>query len=310
MTTDPIRVDVICGPTAAGKSAVAMCLAQRHPIAIVSADSRQVYRGFDVGTAKPTLDERARVPHFGVDVAEPVERYSAARWAASFDRWLEDARSLGRRALVVGGTGLYLRAIAAPLFEEPPLDPVARLALQAQLDSLSTDELRRWVGAIDPVRAHLGRTQMLRAVEVAVLTGRRVSELHAEAAPTPRHALRYLVVDPGREVLRARIAERTDAMLAVGWTDEVRGLVDVVPDDAPAWNGTGYETLRRHVRGEIPLDVARERIVVETRQYAKRQRTWFRHQLRGADVTWLDPLRPDASAIADAWLHGQRSTPA
>jgi tRNA dimethylallyltransferase len=267
-----------------------------------------VYRGFDVGTAKPSAGERSRVPHFGIDVADPRERYSAARWAESFDPWAAEARALGRAPLVVGGTGLYLRALAAPLFEEPPLDPARRAALEPLLAELTGDRLRRWVEALDPPRAHLGRAQLLRAVEVALLTGRRLSELHDRSARAPRHHLRYLVVDPGRDVLRERIAERTDAMLAAGWVDEVRALACAVPDDAPAWNGTGYETLRRHERGELSLDEARERIVIDTRQFAKRQRTWFRHQLAGADVTWLDPLDPRADDVAEAWLHGPRST--
>jgi tRNA dimethylallyltransferase len=299
-------VRVICGPTAAGKSALAMRLAERHGLAIVSADSRQVYRGFDAGTAKPTPEERQRVPHFGIDVAAPAERYSAARWADSFDEWAAAARALGREPIAVGGTGLYLRALAAPLFEEPPLDERRRAALAAQVDALPTETLRRWTRALDPARAHLGRTQLLRAVEVALLTGRRLSALHASAARAPRHALRYLVVDPGRDVLRTRIAARTDAMLAAGWVDEVRRLVRVVPADAPAWNATGYDTVRRHLTGELTLDDARERIVIETRQYAKRQRTWFRHQLRDADAVWLDPLAPNALEIAEAWWRGGR----
>jgi tRNA dimethylallyltransferase len=142
------RVDVVCGPTAAGKSALALRLAERHGLAIVSADSRQVYRGFDVGTAKPSADERSRVPHFGIDVADPHERYSAARWAESFDAWVAEARAVGRAPLAVGGTGLYLRALAAPLFEEPPLDPTRRAGLEPVLGDLSGDRLRRWgVGA-------------------------------------------------------------------------------------------------------------------------------------------------------------------
>jgi tRNA dimethylallyltransferase len=285
-----------------------MRLAERLRLAIVSADSRQVYRGFDIGTAKPDAAERAIAPHFGIDVADPETRYSAALWAEAFERWSVDAHALGREPLVVGGTGLYLRALAAPLFAEPPLDDARRAALASTLDGLDTRELRRWVEALDPARAHLGRTQLLRAVEVALLTGRRLSELHETAARDARYVLRYLVVDPGRDVLRERIAARTDAMLATGWVDEVRRLVDVVSERAPAWNGTGYEVLRRHVRGELSLDEARERIVTETRRYAKRQRTWFRHQLRDADVVWIDPLDSDAADVAAAWWNGERSS--
>jgi tRNA dimethylallyltransferase len=162
------------------------------------------------------------------------------------------------------------------------------------------------VERLDPPRAPLGRAQHLRALEVALLTGRRLSDLHAEGARPARHRLRYLVVDPGREALRAWIAARTDAMLAAGWLDEVRALTERVPDDAPAWQGTGYDALRRHVRGELTLPEARELVVIETRQYAKRQRTWFRHQLAGADVSWLDPRADDAVELAAAWWRGER----
>ena len=298
-------VAVICGPTAAGKSALALRLATRVGGVIVSADSRQIYRGFDVGTAKATPDERRRVPHYGIDVAGPEERWSAARWAEAAEGWMADARREGRAPLVVGGTGFYLRALAAPLFEEPPLDAARRAALQAELERLPVDALRRWTARLDPARAHLGRTQLLRALEVALLTGRRLSDLHAEHARPPRVRLRYLVVDPGPP-LGDRIAGRVHDMLAHGWLDEVRRLAARVPPDAPAWQGTGYAELRRHLAGELTLDEAVARTVVDTRQYAKRQRTWFRHQLPGDDVVRVNPDDPRCDAITDAWW---RATP-
>lgn len=294
-------ISVICGPTGAGKSAIAMALAERFGLAIVSADSRQIYRGFDIGTAKPSPDEWARIPHFGVDVADPTERYSAARWADACAGWVDAARAAGCEPLIVGGTGLYLRALAEPLFVEPPLDPTRRAALADVLEGMSVEQLRRSVRALDPSRAHLGRTQLLRAVEVALLTGRRLSALHAERARPARFRLRYLVVDPGRDALREQIARRADAMLAVGWVDEVRTLTERIPTSAPAWQGTGYDVLRRHVLGELSLAAARERVVIATRQYAKRQRTWFRHQLPPEDATAVDPRAADADAAAAAW---------
>ena len=293
-------VPVLCGPTAAGKSALAMRLAERVGATIVSADSRQLYRGFDVGTAKPTREERARVPHEGIDVAEPTERWSAARWAADAERWLADAHAAGRPPLVVGGTGFYLRALAERLFEEPELEPAHRERLAGWLERLSMDELRRWVAAIDPERAALQRTQLLRAVEVALLTGVRLSAWHRAAARPSRHVLRYLVVDPG-PVLAERIAARVDAMLAAGWPDEVLALERVVPADAPAWKASGYDALRRHLRGELSLDEARALVTIETRQYAKRQRTWFRHQLPADAVVRVNPDDPEADAVALAW---------
>ncbi len=293
-------IPVVCGPTAAGKTRLALWLAEQADVTIVSADSRQLYRGFDVGTAKPTLAERLAVPHRGVDVLEPTQRASAAWWADCADGWIRETLALGRVPLVVGGTGLYLRALFGDLFDEPPLDETRRVALQDELASYPTETLRRWVQQLDPSRASLGRTQLLRAIEIALLTGRRVSELHQERRRPARWRARYLVVDPGPE-LATRIEGRVDAMLAGGWRDEVRHLIATVPADAPAWNATGYRAIRQLERGELAERDAVRQVVVETRQYAKRQRTWFRHQLAGDDVTRLDPRDPEWRARALSW---------
>jgi tRNA dimethylallyltransferase len=290
----------VCGPTAAGKTRLALWLASRADVTIISADSRQLYRRFDVGTAKPTAAERRAVPHCGIDVLDPTERASAAWWAGRADAWIRDCLATGRVPLVVGGTGLYLRALFGDLFDEPALDESRRAGLQRELSSYSVDTLRRWVRELDPPRAALGRTQLLRALEIALLTGRRVSELHRERHRPPRWTARYLVVDPG-PALSARIAERVDAMIADGWREEVRTLIAEVPADAPAWNATGYRTIRLLEEGELTERNALERVVIDTRQYAKRQRTWFRHQLAGADVTRLDPRDPDWESRALSW---------
>ncbi len=300
---DESSVRVICGPTAAGKSAIALALAERHAGAIISADSRQIYRGFDIGTAKPTAEERRRVPHYGIDVCEPTERYSAAAWAGDAERWIEQAVAAGRTPLLVGGTGFYLRALFGPLFDEPALDPARRTALAEVLGTMRIEELRRWCRALDPARAHLGRTQLLRAIEIALLTGRPVSALHRERARPPRWRARYLLVDPGNS-LAGRIEARVDAMLAAGWVDEARHLSALVPGDAPAWKATGYGIMRSVAEGATSLERGRESAIIETRQYAKRQRTWFRNQLKGERVTRLDPERPDSARVADRWWLG------
>jgi len=293
-------IPVLCGPTAAGKTRLALWLAERADVTIVSADSRQLYRGFDIGTAKPTPAERRAVPHCGIDVLDPTQRASAAWWADQADAWIRDVRAQGRIPLVVGGTGLYLRALFGELFEEPPLDHRRRDALQQELSAYRTDTLRRWVGELDPPRAALGRTQLLRAVEIALLSGRRVSDLHRERQRPPRWSARYLVVDPGPE-LATRIETRVEAMMQDGWRDEVRRLVAEVPADAPAWNAAGYRTIRLLERGELTERDAVQRVVVETRQYAKRQRTWFRHQLAADDVTRLDPRDSEWESRALSW---------
>ena len=294
------RIRVICGPTAAGKTCAATWFARVADIGVVSADSRQLYKGFDIGTAKPTVRDMLAAPHLGIDVLEPTARASSAWWAARADGWLDELRVAGRTPLVVGGTGLYLRALFGELFEEPPMDAAARTKLQAVLAGKTSDELRRWVLALDPARAHLGRTQQLRAIEIALLTGRRVSDLHRETARPPRRRARYLVVDPGPS-LAFHIETRTDTMFTNGWAEEVRQLMRDVPEDAPAWNASGYRTVRALVRGKVTMREATSRVIIETRQYAKRQRTWFRHQLHGEDVTRLSVHEPDWAERASAW---------
>lgn len=294
------EIRVICGPTAAGKSAVAMFLAARMRSAIVSADSRQVYRGFDIGSAKPSVAERAAVVHRGIDIIDPGDRYSAAAWAAAADGWIEESLQSGTAPLVVGGTGLYLRALFEGLFDEPALEPARREQLASVTGAFDVPELRRWVTHLDPGRATLGRTQLLRVIEIALLTGHRMSDLHRDRARRARWRPRYLVVDPGA-ALADRIGRRIDDMLDHGWMDEVRQLMETVPAAAPAWKTTGYDAVRRLVSGSLSLAQAREIILIETRQYAKRQRTWFRHQLPADRVTRLDPTTSDWHAVAERW---------
>ena len=303
--SDAAELRVICGPTAAGKSALALELAARHGATIISADSRQIYRRFDIGTAKPTHDEQSRVPHRGIDIAEPTERWSAARWADAADQWVNERSAA--KTVIVGGTGFYLRALTTPLFDAPPLDADARAALARELAPFSLHTLREHCASLDPALAHLGRAQLLRAIEVATLTGQRLSELQRDNARAPRRRARWLVVDPG-ERLAAQIERRIDAMLDGGWIEETRTLMRDVPDDAPAWQGCGYDAVRDIATGVRTPAEAREAILISTRQYAKRQRTWFRHQLRDADVTRVDPHDAATAARIEEWWHGgQRS---
>lgn len=284
-----------------------MALAAAHGARIISADSRQIYRGFDVGTAKPSRDEQSRVPHAGIDVAEPTVRWNAAQWAESARGWLAEDAARGRPSIVVGGTGLWLQALVRPLAGEPPMDPARRAALQAELAALETEELRRWVERLDPTRAHLGRAQLTRAAEVALLSGTRLSDWHARGPTVSPLDARWLIVDPGA-VLDERLVRRRATMLSEGWLDEVHRLTPSVPDDAPAWNACGYREIREVVRGERAIEEAMEAVRISTRQYAKRQRTWFRNQLEkvGA-VTRLDPTAPDALAAAERWFSEEAS---
>ncbi|MFN2397259.1 MAG: tRNA (adenosine(37)-N6)-dimethylallyltransferase MiaA [Gemmatimonadaceae bacterium] len=302
------KLRVICGPTAAGKSALAMLLARRFNATIISADSRQVYRGFDIGTGKPSLADRDKVPHRGVNVADPVERYSAARWAREAATWVAEARSHGSTPLVVGGTGFYIRALITPLFDEPELDPTRRQQLELYLGSLPTETLRHWCEHLDPARAHLGRAQLLRAIEVSMMTGRSISDWHSTSPrQASNYSAKYLLVDPG-PALRRLVADRVQRFFAAGWGSEVESLLRNVPEDAPAWNATGYDLVRDWVRGLATRAEATDRITIRTRQYGKRQRTWFRHQIRGSLVTILDPSRENALERAVDWWEDTNDT--
>ncbi len=299
-TSEP-AVPVICGPTASGKSALAMRLADEAPVTIISADSRQLYQGFDIGTAKPTPQEQARVPHVGIDVAAPTERWSAWRWAVMARSAIREARAAGRVPVVVGGTGFYIRALVAPLASVPTLDAPRQAALSTWLDTLPHEELRRWCTVLDPERAARGPVQWRRAIEVALLTGTPLSTWHRrDAGDTAPLAVHYLVVDPGPS-LAHRIEARVHAMLDAGWVLEVANLLARIPPTAPAWQSTGYDAVRAHVEGHVSLADATSRVIVDTRQYAKRQRTWFRHQLQEGAVTRLSPIDPDAIERVLAW---------
>lgn len=303
----PLVVRTIVGPTAAGKSAIALWLAARHAVTIISADSRQIYRGFDIGTAKPSAADRALAPHRGIDIVDPSVRYSAFAWAAAASGWIGESVAAGRIPVVVGGTGLYLRALYEPSFDDPPLDPVRRRRLDAFLAALTMPELRAWCAVLDPPRATLGRTQLLRSLEVALLAGQRLSALHVKMHRPPLHRVHYLLVDPGA-ALAERIAARARLMLTSGWVDEVRRLMITVPADAPAWNSTGYKTVRSLASGGVTAAAALERIIIDTRQYAKRQRTWFRHQLPAPTVTTIDPLASGWEARLGRWWEGEPVT--
>ena len=267
---------------------------------IISADSRQIYRGFDIGTAKPTASELKTIPHRGIDIVPPTIRFSASQWAASAESWIEEAESTGRVPLIVGGTGFYIKALFDPLFDSPDVDPTRRAALEGIVGEMSLADLQRWCETLDPHRSKLGRTQLIRAIEIALLTGYRISALHETEARQSKHIPAYLVVDPGLR-LAERIVTRVDAMIDAGWLNEVSNLDRSLPEGAAAWKASGYGILRLVAREQLDLSSARQRIIIETRQYAKRQRTWFRHQLGEASVTRVDPTSADWEATVHRW---------
>jgi tRNA dimethylallyltransferase len=301
------RVPVIVGPTAVGKTAVALALSAHWPLEVISADSRQVYRRLDIGTAKPTAKERARVAHHGLDVIEPGTRYSAGRFAHDAAGWIREARNRAKLPVVVGGTGLYVRALAEGLFQEPDLDPARRRSLDAFTARLEPLELLRWAGRLDPGFRGGGRQRAARAIEVALLTGHPLT--HWQEAARSGGAIRpwYVVLTLPRPVLHQRIARRAEEMVRRGVIEEVAAvLAEGHAPSAPGLDGIGIREAVEYLHGRRARESVAEAIAVSTRQYAKRQETWFRHQLAG-DVVSLDATRPPeklAAEIARLWAGG------
>jgi len=296
---------VLVGPTGVGKTAVAAELATLRPITVISADARQVYRRLDIGTAKPTAALRAAVPHLGIDIIEPGERYSAGRFAREAAVWLEQVWTAGREPIVVGGTGFYVRALAEGLFHEPPLDAARRDSLRAWAARLPAARLAHWAARLDRGFAGGGRQRGARAIEVALLTGRALSWWQREARATGAMVPWYIHLTLPRDALQRRIAARVDGMLAGGLVGEVKALLDSGLDAAaPGLDGVGYREVVAMLRGDLPESGLREAIVIATRRYAKRQETWFRHQLRdggrgtGEGSVWSLDATEGASVLA------------
>ncbi len=304
-----VSVPVVVGPTAVGKTAVALALAAHLPIEVISADSRQIYRRLDIGTAKPTRRERIRVPHHGLDVTEPGVRYSAGQFARDAARWVGEIRNRGHLPLVVGGTGLYIRALAEGLFHEPHLEPARRRALDAFTARLEPLELLRWAGRLDPGFAGGGRQRAARAIEIALLTGRPLSHWQAAARAGAAIDPWYVVLTVPRPVLQQRITVRAEEMVRRGLIEEVASVLAEGPRaDAPGLDGIGIREAVEYLHGQRPREDVAEAIAVATRQYAKRQQTWFRHQLGGSAIVTLDASRPAerlAEEIAALWQRRQ-----
>jgi tRNA dimethylallyltransferase len=286
----------VVGPTASGKSDAAMMLARSLDAEIVSVDSMLVYRGMDVGTAKPTREERALVPHHLLDLAEPSERFTVARFQACARRALARVA----RPLLVGGSGLYFRAVVDEL-SFPPEDPVVRASLEAEADDLGADELYRRLADTDPVaaaRIEPGNVRrIIRALEVTAISGAPFSSFAAAWDRYDASRVRAAGVRIERDVLARRIGARVLAMLEGGWLDEVRDLVE---RGFGAWltstQAIGYAELTRHLDGRLSLDEAAERTVQRTKELARRQMAWFRRDPR---IRWFDAGSGGAAEIAE-----------
>lgn len=295
---------MLVGPTAVGKTAVAMALAAHWPLEIISADSRQVYRRLDIGTGKPSRKERARVPHHGLDLVDPGARYSAGHFARDGACWLGEIRVRGNLPVVVGGTGLYVRALAEGLFAEPSLDAAKRRSLDAWTARLEPIELLRWASRLDPEFRGGGRQRAARAIEVALLSGHPLSFWQQAARAQGSLDPWYIVLTVPRPVLHQRIVRRAEDMVRRGLIEEVAAvLAEGHGAKTPGLDGIGIREAVEYLHGVRPRESVAEAIAVSTRQYAKRQQTWFRHQL-GGNVVALDATRtPEklAAEIASLW---------
>jgi tRNA dimethylallyltransferase len=296
------RAILIAGPTASGKSALALRLAQRLGGAIVNAHSMQVYRDLRLITARPTLDEEARAPHFlfgHVDAAAP---YSVARWLAQARAAIAEAEARGLMPIVTGGTGLYFKALTLGLSDLPAVPPETRAVLWAACEGVANERLHADLTRRDPATAATlrpgDRQRVLRALEVLEATGRPLSSFHGErrGAVLEPGAFSGIFLAPEREALYRRIDARFDAMIESGALDEARALFARGLDPAlPAMRAHGVPWLMRALRGDISLPDAIARAKADTRHYAKRQFTWFRHQ--GEGFSFVTPEEAEAAVL-------------
>ncbi|MGY3264154.1 tRNA (adenosine(37)-N6)-dimethylallyltransferase MiaA [Lysobacter sp. HA35] len=290
----------LMGPTASGKTALAVEWAQRLGGEVVSVDSALVYRGLDIGAAKPTAEERGGVAHHLVDVREPWQPYSAAEFATDALAAVEDILARGRLPILAGGTGLYFHALLRGLAPMPEADADVRATLETEAAERGWAMLHAELATVDPEaasRIHVTDAQRIqRALEVWRISGRTISDWRRErpAHRFPCRVLKLVVAPPSREVLHDRIARRFDAMLDAGFLDEVRRLRALPelathprPLDLPAMRAVGYRQAWEHLDGQFDAATLRDRGVFATRQLAKRQLTWLRGEL---DALWGDPL--------------------
>jgi tRNA dimethylallyltransferase len=296
---------VLVGPTAVGKSAVVAALAARRRLEVVVADSLQVYRGLDVGTAKPTPAERARIPHHLVDLCEPTAPFTAADFAALARRAVAEIAARGRLPVVAGGTGLYVRAFLRGALAGPGGDPALRRRLLGEVERHGPAALHAQLASVDPATAAAihphNVVRVLRALELYHLAGRPPSEFRRWPAGPPPPGVHLVGLRRGRDDLAARIEARTRAMLGAGLLGEVQGLLARgVPRDAKPLGAIGYREMVEHLEGRITLAEAARRMARDTRRYAKRQMTWFRGD---AGLRWIDLLpATEAGEVAEAIL--------
>ncbi len=299
---------VLMGPTASGKTALACSLADRYPLGLISVDSALVYRGLDIGTAKPDAETLRRYPHALIDIRDPVESYSVADFRADALAAMQRSSDAGKVPLLVGGTGLYFRALERGLSDLPASTPEIRAAISAEAQMIGWPAMHARLAELDPTAAQRIRAsdpqRIQRALEVIEMTGKPLSDQQGQRRPRPpwRFLKLALMVDD-RSVLHERIAQRFDAMLEAGFLDEVRGLRKRgdLNSDLPAIRAVGYRQSWEFLDGAVEADTFRDRAIAATRQLAKRQITWIRSELdaRCFDANDAEMGTRIAAAVAD-----------
>lgn len=291
---------VIAGPTASGKTAVALALARRLGAEIVSADSQQVYRHFDIGTAKPSPEELAAVPHHLISVVEPTELFSAGRFQQLADVAISEIQARGKRVVIAGGTGLYLRVLLHGVVDAPPRDEELRARLEDEARSHGVAALYARLSQVDPDAAAkiapVDLVRIIRALEILALTGETASQRRAKHGfSSARHPFRMFVLNPDRAELYAAINERTRRMFEHGLLDEVRSLIARGFRHAAPMRSVGYSEAIEIVEGRLTVEEGIARAAQATRNYAKRQLTWFRKE---AGAEFIGPPYVDTVAAA------------
>ncbi len=295
------------GPTASGKTGVAVDLVQQLPLDIISVDSALVYRGMDIGTAKPDADTLRIAPHRLIDIRDPVQPYSAAEFRDDALQEIAAIHAAGRTPLLVGGTMLYFRALEQGLSDLPPADPEVRARLEAEAQAGGWSAMHERLARIDPVaaaRIHPNDPQRIqRALEVYEITGLSMTELFNRSSDTPPALdfLKIVLAPADRAVLHDRIRQRFDIMLKQGFLDEVSALRarDDLEPDIPSMRAVGYRQAWAHLDGKLSAQEWVERAIVATRQYAKRQLTWLRSE---GNTNWTDPSDKDAAVCVRALI--------
>jgi tRNA dimethylallyltransferase len=299
-----IKIIVICGPTGVGKTGFAIALAQQFGGEIVGADSMQIYRGMDIGTAKPTAQEQAQSVHHMVDVVDPDEDFDAVLYAEQADKCINQLAATAKVPMVVGGTGLYIKALIHGLAEGAPTDPGVRAMLQKELAASGASYLHQRLSKLDSESAKRihpnDRHRILRALEVFQITGRSISSHQSDHGFSElRYDPLYIGLTRPREQLYERINKRVEIMLAQGFVDEVRSLVDRgFGAELKSMQSLGYRHMMDFFQGRLTWDEAVRTLKRDHRRYAKRQMTWF---CGNPNVTWLAPdqMREAANLISD-----------